>query len=117
MSDLTELLARSTKVGAYAAKLEMADEKRGSQDNLHHLGDDTGDLVTKAYREHGAEAAAKVIEAYLVEFNSSRAAANLRPVSPQDSIANLGWAIKPQGLTDGEQDEVSSAFNAHNGVV
>lgn len=117
MSNLTQLLTDAKKTGAWAAKLETAVKNRGTDDHLHHLGDDTGDLITQAYRSHGADAAAEVIEVYLASFNSGRAKASVRPVSPAEAIANLGWAIKPQGITSDEQSEVRSAFNERNGIA
>lgn len=53
------------------------------------MGDDAGDLITKAYRQHGADVAADVIEAYRAAFNASRSKVGIRQVSPGEAIAHL----------------------------
>lgn len=118
MTNLDELIAQATKVGAYAAELERGLEKpgspRGKDDHLHHAGDDTGRLVTEAYRAHGADAAAQVIEAYLAEFNRQRARDGVPALSAKQVIAHLPWAIMPTGITSDQQAEVCKAFERRN---
>ena len=111
MTNLQAYLDQANKIGTYAADLEAgADQARGTQDEIHHLGDDTGDLITEVYREHGAVAAVDVIDAYLDAFNARRAADGIQPVSPAHAIKNLAWAIKPTGITADEQQQVRDAF-------
>ncbi|PWJ22999.1 hypothetical protein ATK17_3956 [Branchiibius hedensis] len=109
-----ELLARAKEIGAYAAELELGIAKSGSKpdDLIHHLGDDTGRVITDAYRLAGAGLAAEVVDAYLVSFNAARARAGWAPLSREDAIHNLQWAILPQGITAEEQQEVRAAFSA-----
>lgn len=112
MSQLNDLLVEATHVGSWMADLETAfkPKERGTHDEIHHLGDDTGDLVTQAYRHHGAETAASVIEAYLVAFNARRRQDGIRPLTPPEAIANIAWAIRSGGITRAEQAEVRDAF-------
>lgn len=111
MTNVQDLIGKASKVGAWAAQLESVDENRGANDQIHHLGDDTGDLITQAYREFGADAAAQVIEAYLASFNSARSKAGVRRITDEEAIAHLEWAIRPQGISEEEQRQVRFAFN------
>lgn len=111
MGNLKDVVSRAMTVGNYAADLELVDKDRGEKDNIHHLGDDTGDLITEAYRQHGgAVAGADVIDAYLDAFNARRQKDGVRKVTPAEAIAHLSWAIKPNGITRSEQEQVAAEF-------
>mgnify|MGYP007082154815 CR=1 FL=1 len=109
MTNLIELTARAYRVGAIAA----ADDAVLSRDaTWHHIGDDTGRLISKAYRLAGAVAAANVLAAYVDGNNALRAAHQLRDLTAQNAVANLSLAISPDGITAAEQAEVRAAFLA-----
>lgn len=111
MTNLQSYLDQANEIGTYAADLEAGvDQARGTQDEIHHLGDDTGDLITDVYRKHGAIAAVDVIDAYLDAFNARRTADGIQPVSPAHAIKNLAWAIKSHGITTDEQQRVRDEF-------
>ncbi|RKQ83547.1 hypothetical protein U746_3109 [Mycolicibacterium mucogenicum 261Sha1.1M5] len=109
MTNLIELTARAYRVGAIAA----ADDAAHNPDaTWHHVGDDTGRLISKAYRIAGAGAAAKVLAAYVDGNNALRAAHQLRELTAQMAVASLPLAISPDGITADEQAEVRAAFLA-----
>lgn len=87
------LVQRAAQVGAAPTppswKQRSTNPGRGSRDHIQHVGDDAGDLITKAYRQHGADVAADVIEAYRAAFNASRSKVGIRQVSPGEAIAHL----------------------------
>lgn len=98
-------------IGRFAAELEEG--MRFGQpvnDRLHHLGDDTGAALTRAFRAGGAAAAADVIDAYLEAFNEFRKSHGHEPLSPTNAIKNLAWAITPKGITELEQAAVRDEF-------
>lgn len=115
MSNLNTLLTRASKVGTYAASLEV-DHQRGTKDQIHHVGDDTGRIVTEAYREFGAEAAAQVVDEYLAAFNVARNDASIREVTPNEAIKNLSWAIPSNTLTETQIAEITAVFQALYGT-
>ncbi len=117
MATIEQLVSRAAKVGTYAADLEAVGTKRGSAGHLHHVGDDTGAIVTEAYRQHGAAAAADVLDAYLDAFNARRQKDGIRQLTPAEAIAHLGWAILPQGITQEEQQQVAAEFSRHHPPV
>ncbi len=107
-----EILMDARVVGRHAADLE--DLPPGTEnppdDKIHHLGDDTGDLITSAYRLGGAADAADVVDTYLSAFNRFRVSRRITRLTPAYAIANLSWAIRPGGISAREQDAVRDAF-------
>lgn len=112
MTDLRNYLDQGSDRGKAAAAMERDGRKYGHlyDDNIHHIGDDTGKVVTRAYRELGAEAAADVIDRYRDALNAGRRADGIAELSPEHTIKNLGFAFPGPGLTTAEQDDVSAAF-------
>lgn len=109
MTNFIDFIARANSVGAAAA----ADEADISMnDNEHHIGDDTGRLISEAYRTAGAVAAAAILATYVDANNAWRAAHQLRELTAQNAVANLSLAISPDGITAAEQAEVRAAFLA-----
>lgn len=108
---MTNWYAEGMKLGKYAESLEEGtNSAEPVNDRIHHIGDDTGDLITRAYRTDGLSAATEVLTGYFDEFNANRTAHNRAALSPEHAAGNLVWAFKPQGLNVGEQEEVSRAF-------
>lgn len=109
MTNLIDLIARANSVGAAAA----ADDADSSMnDTGHHIGDDTGRLISEAYRTAGATGAAAILDTYVDANNTWRAAHQLRELTAQNAVANLSLAISPDGITAAEQAEVRAAFLA-----
>lgn len=109
MTNLIELTARAFRVGAIAAAEDCVHRPDAT---WHHIGDDTGRLISKAYRIAGAVAASKVLAAYVEGSNALRAAHQLRELTAQMAVASLPLAISPDGITAAEQAEVRAAFLA-----
>ena len=111
VTGLLRLIQEARETGTRAATYEEIRKERGQHDSSHHLGDDTGDLITLAYRHSGAEASAEIIYAYLESFNRKRSVDGISPLSPTNAVRNLVQAIKPErGITRAEQEEVAAAF-------
>ena len=118
MRTIQDIITEATATGTHAANLEDLGRSTGrtdTRDDIHHLGDDTGKLITEAYRlgdtATGPRLAANVIDAYLIAFNERRATSSIAPLTPQHAIANLSWAIVPTGITENEQAEVTADFS------
>lgn len=111
-----EILMEAREVGRHAADLEdlPPGTKTPPDDKNHHLGDDTGDLITSAYRLGGAADAADVVDTYLSAFNRFRVSRRITPLTPEYTIANLSWAIRPGGITTTEQGDVRDSFTARH---
>lgn len=103
---------KATTVGRYAANHEQGLLKHGitPDDKRHHLGDATGTLINSAYFNHGPIAAADIIDAYLVAFNSVRAKDGRPQLEPHDAIAQLHWAIADKRFTREQQQQVRVEF-------
>jgi hypothetical protein len=103
MTNLIDLISRANSVGATAA---ADDADTSMNDTGHHMGDDTGRLISEAYRTAGATGAAAILNAYVDANNAWRAAHQLRELTAQNAVANLSLAISPDGITAAEQAEV-----------
>lgn len=104
--------AEGEKLGALAGTQE-AGILKGKQpdDTTHHVGDDTGKLLTKTYRSSGgAGAAADVLDGYLDGFNQMRRKGGQPELTAAAAVKNLGWAFPSAGLNDKEQQQVREAF-------
>lgn len=106
------LIDRAKEIGIYAAKLEIGLPAGTVDDTLHHMGDDTGRVITDAYRLAGAELAAKIIDTYLDSLNETRVNAGGVALDPHQAIRHLQWATN--ALTQPEQEEVRTAFAARH---
>lgn len=111
-STVNDLVASAAHVGRHAASIEQGLFEHGQKksDDIHHLGDDTGRLVTRAYSAGGAAGAADVIDSYLAAFNRVRSENGRAELSAHDAIDNLQWAIVDDGITRTEQYEVRAEF-------
>lgn len=99
------------KIGKYAAMLEHGTSKSlDVNDAFHHIGDDTGDLISRAYRTDGLEAAVAALEGYFGGFNAGRIKYGRSVISAMNATASLGFAFKSSGLNRAQQDEVREAF-------
>ncbi|MCY7286823.1 MAG: hypothetical protein LH624_00845 [Cryobacterium sp.] len=100
-----------SKIGNYAAGLEEGVRKgQDPDDTVHHLGDDTGAAISRAYRSGGTSDAADVIDDYLDAFNDVRKSNGLAPLTAAASVKNFGWAFAPNGINDVEQADVREEF-------
>ncbi|MBC9958368.1 hypothetical protein [Yimella sp. cx-51] len=110
------LISEAKEIGALAANGEIVTTKPGQSvdDNIHHVGDDTGELITDAYRLGGAELAADVLDAYFAEFNRVRSTKGWTELSPTSAVKHLRWAIKSDGITPDEQKAVQDTFTARH---
>jgi hypothetical protein len=99
------------KIGKYAESLEHDTLKRGLvDDQIHSIGDDMGDLITKAYCTDGVDAAVGALVGYFDEYNKNRAAHGTPPLTPANATAHLPWAFKPEALKKNEIEEVRKGF-------
>lgn len=108
--------AEGEKLGTLAGTLDVG-TLNGEQpnDTVHHLGDDTGKLLTKTYRSPGGVgAAADVLDGYLDGFNQVRRKNGLPELTAAAAVKNSGWAFPSAGLNDKEQQEVRDAFLARH---
>lgn len=103
--------AEGSKIGTYAAILEEGVRKgKNPDDTVHHLGDDTGAAVSRAYRSGGVSAAADVIDGYLAAFNEVRVSNGLEPLTAPAAVKNFAWAFASNGINDAEQADVREEF-------
>lgn len=83
---------------------------RQINDQIHHIGDDMGDLITEAYRTVGVSAAVDALVGYFGEFNANRAAHGTPEFTSADATAQLPWAFKPNTLKKNKIDQVRKGF-------
>ncbi|MCU4295799.1 hypothetical protein D3I60_01665 [Brevibacterium permense] len=112
---MTKILDRAAEVGRYAENLENAIGAGGRtprpDDALHHLGDDTGRLISEGLSVGGISGGADVIDAYLQAFNEARTKNGMRQLTPRLAVKNLQWAIvTPEQMTVEQREEIRKEF-------
>lgn len=114
-SRMATILNRAADVGRYAESLEQGISASGRtphpDDALHHLGDDTGRLISEGLNVGGISGGADVINAYLQAFNRARTKHGMRQLLPRLAVKNLQWAIiTPEQMTVDQREEIREDF-------
>ncbi len=112
---MAKILDRAAEVGRYAEDLEKGISAGGRtsrpDDALHHLGDDTGRLISEGRSVGGVSGGADVIDAYLQAFNEARTKNGMRQLPPRMAVKNLQWAIvTPEQMTVEQREEIREEF-------
>lgn len=103
--------AEGKKLGKYAESLEYGTHPDGAvNDQIHHIGDDTGKLLAEAYHTDGLPAAVDVLVGYFDEYNANRAAHGTPELTAERASANLGWALPSDSLTPEQIEEIRQGF-------
>lgn len=117
---LKKVLERAAEVGAYAQKLESGIAAGGTtppDDALHHLGDDTGRLISEAFELGGAGGGADVIDEYLQSLNDERTKRGIGKLSPKLAVKNLQWAIvTPEQMSVEQREDIRDEFTRRHEI-
>lgn len=103
--DLVDRRYVASGIGGYAARLERITPGFG------HPGDDTGRVAAGAYRDKGAEEAARILRAFKQGYDAQKLADGKQALDDDNFINTVGLALSVE-LEKEEINEIKKVLSA-----